>query len=327
MADDLYVLTERLIEPGGLGQVARHAMRIGQPVDREECDELKGATILNVDYPRPLPTGNRNYAWTVFESDRIPESWVEVLNDCYRGAIVPHESVRRAFVDSGVEIPVHIVPQGFERHERTRPLPAREGPLRVGIVGVLVPRKNVTPLVEAVRALNARGYEIHLSVRLTCWLIPEMEHLIESTLGDPHVDAEFHEELSDEAIVDWYSGLHAYVLPSSGEGWSMTPRESTYLGIPTVVSDTPVHRELIEAGGGAPSATSGSEPAYYPFLCRTCGSFRTVTREAIEAALASLYDDYDDRVAAARAGARWIADRWRWDDVLARLADLLKRDG
>ncbi len=46
---------------------------------------------------------------------------------------------------------------------------------------------------------------------------------------------------------------NCYAYPSSGEGWSFTPRESLFLGVPTVVSAIPVHAELRAPGSAPPS--------------------------------------------------------------------------
>ncbi|MEZ4548823.1 MAG: hypothetical protein R3B51_14430 [Thermodesulfobacteriota bacterium] len=55
-------------------------------------------------------------------------------------------------------------------------------------------------------------------------------------------------DVDEDGTSEWYAGLSCYVFPSSGEGWSFTPRESLYLGIPTLITDIPVHDELVRSG-------------------------------------------------------------------------------
>ena len=72
-------------------------------------------------------------------------------------------------------------------------------------------------------------------------------HLFDDIRHDPIV-VWSQGKLCEARLGRWFAGLSCYVFPSSGEGWSFTPRESVGLGIPTAVSDIPVHRELIASG-------------------------------------------------------------------------------
>ena len=49
---------------------------------------------------------------------------------------------------------------------------------------------------------------------------------------------------SDQEIVDAYVAANVVVCPSRFEGIGLTPLESAALGIPTVASDIPTHREF-----------------------------------------------------------------------------------
>jgi glycosyltransferase involved in cell wall biosynthesis len=141
--------------------------------------------------------------------------------------------------------------------------------------------------------------------------------------ADPGLSLGFRPRLSDDELAAWYSALHAYVFPSSGEGWSMTPRESMYLGIPTLVSDIAVHRDLLASGLCSAIPAAGLEDAYYPYQGWTLGRWHTITTDAIRSALVELHDHYDDKAAMAAEGARWIAGRWQWGDALAQIAALV----
>ena len=55
--------------------------------------------------------------------------------------------------------------------------------------------------------------------------------------------------LSDSQIVDAYRAASVVVCPSRFEGIGVTPLEGIAMGIPTVVSDIPAHREFV--GGNA----------------------------------------------------------------------------
>jgi glycosyltransferase involved in cell wall biosynthesis len=50
--------------------------------------------------------------------------------------------------------------------------------------------------------------------------------------------------MSDKDLAFLYKGAMAYVFPSLSEGFSITPLEAQAMGVPVVLSDIPVHREV-----------------------------------------------------------------------------------
>ena len=64
--------------------------------------------------------------------------------------------------------------------------------------------------------------------------IPESDHIIVS-----------YGYKTEYQLAEWYASLDCYIFPSSGEGWSFTPRESLSFQIPTIISNCIVHQELV----------------------------------------------------------------------------------
>lgn len=114
--------------------------------------------------------------------------------------------------------------------------------------------------------------------------------------------------MSEEWTAEWYGRLSCYVFPSSGEGWSFTPRESMYLGVPTVLTDIPVHREIIESGYCRAIPVCGKEDANYEG--NTYGQWDRVSLNDIEDAVWDVYRNYGSYLIRALQGSRWIENKW-----------------
>jgi len=114
--------------------------------------------------------------------------------------------------------------------------------------------------------------------------------------------------MTEEWTAEWYGRLSCYVFPSSGEGWSFTPRESMYLGIPTVLTDIPVHREIIESGYCRAIPVRGKEDASYDG--DTYGQWDRVSVNDIEDAVWDVYRNYGSYLIRAVQGSRWIENKW-----------------
>jgi len=316
------------LTPSGLGEVARQSLPLGKMLIDPE--KLSGEKVFNAGMPCPLPKKNKNYVWCTFETDTIPQEWVEFLNRDYVRIFVPHPYPKQAFESSGITIPVQVVPQGFKRLTRTKPIQKEPSQLKIGIVGYLTGRKNFSKLCEAVRQLNKDGFNVLLHVQATSHSLNILKETMQKHEDSSFIKITYQRNLTDEALAEWYSSLDAYVYPSSGEGWSMTPRESLYMGIPTVVSDISVHDELIKSGYATAIESDGEEAAIYQgdeaWKGRQFGKWQSITVENIKKSLRDVYNNYDEKLKKAQEGAEWIKDKWTWEDALNEIKEVIEKD-
>ncbi|MEM9282119.1 MAG: glycosyltransferase [Verrucomicrobiota bacterium] len=286
-------------------------------------------------YRNQLDSTNKNICFTTFETDQLPELWVDSLNRFYTHCIVPHKSVADAFRNSGVTIPVSVVHQGYSRFS-CNPQPSKEerdNPFRIGFLGVPQRRKNLTLLVDACENLLERFPHLRLVIHIATRYDETNSKEIEAMKKASFVELT-EGKLSEEQLGHWYSGLSAYAFPSSGEGWSFTPRESLYMGIPTLVSDIPVHRELIDSGYVRTIQSTGKVPAIHDVIVQNqagqqqrkeqvFGQWHKIEVASIEEALAEVVENHTEYQAKAKAGSKWIASLWKNEDSKRRLFRVL----
>lgn len=88
------------------------------------------------------------FVYTMWESNRVPLAWIEKLNHA-RAVITPSRFAARVFEQSGVEVPIHVVPLGIDPDI----YPYVERPLRPSIttlmVTLIIERKHWAQAVEA----------------------------------------------------------------------------------------------------------------------------------------------------------------------------------
>jgi glycosyltransferase involved in cell wall biosynthesis len=292
-----------------------------------ECDDTRrvaggrvfvcGVPFLYTDRLSPH---NTNILLTMFESSRLPDAWVQSINSAYHGCVVPHEYVRRVFLASGVRVPVAVNALGFTRYRRVPRAP--DGTFRVGFLGVPVRRKNLRRLFAACGRLRERVPTLRLAVHVSHFYDWLDARAFDDMRQSPFV--EWSEGvLDDVAVASWYSRLSCYAYPSSGEGWSFTPREAMFLGIPTAVSDIPVHEELIASGCVTPIEAGATQPAQ--FDAGVFGEWREISARAIEEAVWRLYQNDEEGLRLADKASRWIEGKWLNADTRRRMVDLLAR--
>ncbi|MEO6200967.1 MAG: glycosyltransferase family 1 protein [Cryobacterium sp.] len=111
---------------------------------------------------------------------------------------------------------------------------------RLVYMGSFMPYKNVETLVRATAVLP--GYELHLMSRIS-----PAERARLSALA-PQATLIFHDGASDEEYLEVLGSATALVTASLDEGFGIPLVEAMSLGIPVIVSDIPIFREI---GGDA----------------------------------------------------------------------------
>jgi glycosyltransferase involved in cell wall biosynthesis len=264
-------------------------------------------------YEERISAGNTNVIFTTFESDQLPVEWVASINNKYQHCIVSHKEVKKVFQLSGVNIPITVIHNGYRRYEKNGRTGVGDAHFNIGFLGIPVNRKNLSKLYEACRQLKLTlipELRLHIHVAFFYdWLdatpfeIMKADDMVSWTMGKHTADQ----------VAAWYHQLSCYIFPSSAEGWSYTPRESMYLGIPTIISDIPAHRELVESGFYKVIAPGGREPADFGGVIH--GNWDYIATDDIKQAIADMYQRYQHFSALAAEGAEWITDKWKNEDI------------
>lgn len=139
-------------------------------------------------------------------------------------------------------------------------------PLRFGISAGLWKRKNVALLVKAFADVfgNSDRHSLCIHTRFDPEGATDQKREFDLIKGylEGHANIEFvNRTLPREDYLLWLASVDVYCLPSSGEGFSVTPREALHLGKPVVLSDAHVHRQLRGLPGVVPVTASTLKPA------------------------------------------------------------------
>jgi glycosyltransferase involved in cell wall biosynthesis len=323
MPESIYVLRTYDEKPyDGLSAVFDSTRGIGILLDDTKHLRNKKILVSGIPYiyTYRLSRQNTNVVYATFESTELPSFWVGAINKHYNYCIVPHPHVKNMFETSGVNIPVEVIHQGFTRYKRIYREMKIGGIFRIGFLGVPYKRKNLFKLYQACVNLLGKIPGLRLAVHVarlykgmyTPYLgLIKYSPFVEWTEGS----------LPEDDIARWYGRLSCSVFPSSGEGWSFTPRESLYMGIPTVLTDIPVHRELIESGFCRVITVCEKEDA--DFDGNIYGKWDRVRVEDIENSILDLYQNYGSSLIRAIEGSQWIENKWTNESSQQRILNFL----
>jgi glycosyltransferase involved in cell wall biosynthesis len=198
--------------------------------------------------PREFSAGIR-LLWRLYHLSWVPQrlllnrsDGVVTVSETTGALINRHRLTRR---------PVSVVPNAADSVAGTAAALERSAPATKTLVymGSFMPYKNVDTLVRA--AADLPGYELHLLSR-----IGDAERARLTALA-PQASLVFHNGVSDEEYVSLLTNATALVTTSLDEGFGIPLVEAMSLGIPVVVSDIPIFREI---GGDAASYVAPRDP-------------------------------------------------------------------
>jgi glycosyltransferase involved in cell wall biosynthesis len=232
---------------------------------------------------------------TVWETDRLPRHWPPILN-ALDGVIVPTEWNRRVFLESGVRVPVSVVPHASQfagmpaeaaALERLRArLPNLQGKYIFYSVATWLERKGNLCLLRAFTRAFAGRSDVVLILKTT-------EHDLEDCSRDwrngfrrqgklirPWLRAQgflsqsprillLDEDLEDAEMQALHCLGDSYVSLTRGEGWGLGAFEAAFFGKPVITTGfggslafLPADKSLLVEYGLTPVRTSIPDRSY-----------------------------------------------------------------
>jgi glycosyltransferase involved in cell wall biosynthesis len=168
-------------------------------------------------------------------------------------------------------------------------------------VGSLFTRRHIPEVIDAFARLARRRPDVRLEIVGDNRTIPriDVDALVRASGVADHIA--WRSYVPDETLASLYGRARVFVFLSEYEGFGLTPLEALAAGVPIVVLDTPVAREVY---GDAAVYVPGAEP------------------EVVAAAIDRVLDDEAERARIRDAAAR-LLPRYSWHACAAKVLDAL----
>lgn len=169
-----------------------------------------------------------------------------------RLTIFPSEVALNAALDYGPDIAANSVVNylgvgdRFAAAEKRRKW-RQNGRLELLYVSVFYPHKDPVTLAEATRVLNDQGVPTQTRITMEAhdfdpW--PSSRHELKALTSDRYADCVDIGRIEHQQLTDALKSYDAFVFPSMAETFGFPMVEAMRAGIPLIVSDIPVHREI-----------------------------------------------------------------------------------
>lgn len=266
-------------------------------------------------------------AYSMFESTKIPDEWVRVLNEYFDLVVVPSKFLTKVYKRSGVNIPIFKISPGLylDSFLDSPVKNKRNKPFVFGCSAAFLPRKNQELLLNAF--LDRFGNNRDVILKLQGWygdinIINKLNDIIKSRNAF-NVQL-ITEKLNAKEYLAFMQSLDCYVLISKGEGFSVTPRESIALGIPTIISNNTAHKILCKTPYFVSVKSDIKEPADYNLILGDYYGydFNTDKPNVIEV-LDKVYTNYEYYFNRAQEGRHWVK-KYTYNNLEQKYLNLVK---
>lgn len=265
-------------------------------------------------------------AYSMFESDRIPSLWVDVLNKYYDMVIVPDQWLVDVYKTSGVNKPIFVIPLGIYIEEFLKePFNTKTNDMfTFGLSAGFWERKNHIQLAKVFNKEFKNNSKLKLHGRFGSFK-SQVENEI-SRLNNPNIELHTN-AMSQKEYLEFMKSVDCYVFPSGGEGFSITPRETIALGIPCILSNNSAHKTIVNSGFVIPVKAEKQVPAKYEvFKNKQIGNFYNCDSNDLGKAMLDVKANYNKHLDKARKGREWVS-QYLWSSLKPIYLNLFKANG
>ncbi len=139
---------------------------------------------------------------------------------------------------------VRVIPLGLTAPRAgLKPCQASSRPL-VLFVGSIFNRRHLPELIQAFAIVHSRHPEVRLEIVGDDRTYPPLDLRATAEHAGVESAASIRSYVPDDVLADLYAQAGAFVFLSDYEGFGLTPLEALRAGVPVLVGDTPVAREV-----------------------------------------------------------------------------------
>ncbi|MGI4745395.1 MAG: FkbM family methyltransferase, partial [Janthinobacterium lividum] len=215
--------------------------------------------VISQHYPVHVPPrpGDVSVAMLFWEESLLPSQTIDLLAANFRAVVAPTGFVRDALIESGLGIPIRVIPPAvtLDRFTALREIRAADpaGAMhRFLHVSSCFPRKGVDVLLRA----WARAFRAGDPVRLLIKGFPNPHNEVASMLAalrqaDPELAPVelVDRDLEPDGLVELYRDADTMVLPTRGEGFNLPAAEALSAGLRLIVTGRGGHMQFCADGG------------------------------------------------------------------------------
>ena len=281
-------------------------------------------TCFKQDLTQSLPKAKIKIAYCLWETDKLPEEWVTILNNKFDFVIVASSWFVNKYIENGVQIPIFCIPLGLDTkkleyidYELNNNNSDKEDKFYFTCISSFFRHKNQLLLLEVFQELfnnsdvglilsgHAPTYDTYFNKILAKAKEYNNKNIIINS-----------KQLDDKEFAEIIKKTSVLLSISTGEGFSYTPREAAALGIPTIIPANTAYWDLIENDYASIVINCPTKIESFCILQnKIIGNGFLVCKNNLKNALINIYKNYNEYKKEAQAKKELIKNSYSWQKV------------
>lgn len=267
------------------------------------------------------------FGFTMFETDKLPagKAWAgrsgNAADSCnlLTRLFVPSRHNKRLFSDSGVNVPIDIVPLGI--NPDLFPLMKRSTRKNVFTflqLGTLSVRKNPGAVLAAFTAVFGKNPNVQLILKTQGGGLRHFQFL-----DNPNIKI-IDRYSTHEEILSYYQQADCFVFPSRGEGFGLPPLEAMSTGLPVIVAKNTGMADYADFKYCYPIRTTKKKPAmHFPPDWGAVGNWYEPDFDELKAAMRHVYENQEVAKKKALLGAEMVREKYTYEQTAKKIVEII----
>ena len=316
------------------------------PIDVKDPKACTMMTYVPTTWPGDPKAVGRVYGLSIHEGDKLPDDWATVINNSIERLFVISKSNRNLFFNSGVRIPIHVIPGGIDTKKFTpegkgfpTPTEFKDKCMFLNVnswTGEEGDRKGTDVLIKAFMEEFSPEEDVVLYLKISTFWMPQYQaqnriKQIGRSLNKNKIPFIFSDQsyLSEERLPELYRSADCFVAPTKGEGFGFTIGEAMACGVPVMVPKNP-EAGYMDFVGDCPYwiKTTNKEQSDRRFFCEG-NMMPGIDIADLRKQLRAVYDQWKkDKSILKKKGkeCRKQIEPFTWEKCASKMMEVLEND-
>ena len=274
-------------------------------------------------------TGKYKIGYTMLEVDGLPKDWVEQANKMDE-IWVPSEFNKITFANSGVKVPIHVIPLGVDINYFNPQIKGHKISNKYVFLSVFEWGERKAP--EKLLTAFANEFSDSDEVILICKVfnndgsINVREEVNKLNLKNKGKNIYFiyNQNIPGYQMGSLYNSADCLVIPTRGEGWGMPILEGMACGLPVITTNWSAQTDFYNEKYGYPVNVKGLIPAIAKCPYYDGFQWSDPDTEHLQYQLRYVYENREEARQKGLLAAEYVRNNWTWLHAAKKIKNRLQ---
>lgn len=277
-------------------------------------------------------SGRYKIGYTMLETTGIPADWVRECNRMDE-IWVPSEFNARTFAQSGVKVPVYVMPLGVDCNYYNRSIVSYKKSSKYTFLSIFEWGERKAP--EVLLKAYSKAFSGKDDVVLICKVnngdssisVENEVRKLDLPVDGPEIVFLHNTDFDDYEMPALYRSCDCFVTATRGEGWGMPILEAMACGLPVIATDWSAQSDFLNENNGYPVKVDRLVDAKAKCIYYEGFQWAQADEEHLIQRMRYVYENQEAAACIGITASEYVKQRFTWDKAAEKMIARLKEIG